>query len=104
MLKRLKMPKTDEDKSRYKDRDELEKLKATADKALNDPINHPPHYTDGKIEVADFIADKNLNFFRGNVVKYMCRAGKKAGEDELRDLQKAVWYLDREVERVQEEG
>ena len=46
----------------------------------NDPVNHPSHYTKGKIEVADFIADQQLNFDRGNAVKYICRAGDK-GED-----------------------
>ena len=65
-----------------------------------DAINHPAYYTDGKIEVSDFIADKNLNFFRGNVVKYVARAGKKNAETEVEDLQKARWYIDREIERL----
>lgn len=43
----------------------------------NDIINHPSHYTDGKIEVIDFIEDKKLNFHRGNAIKYISRAGKK---------------------------
>lgn len=68
--------------------------------ANNDAINHPAYYTDGKIEVSDFIADKNLNFFRGNVVKYVARAGKKNAETEVDDLQKARWYIDREIERL----
>lgn len=68
--------------------------------ANNDAINHPAYYTDGKIEVSDFIADKNINFFRGNVVKYTCRAGKKNAETEVEDLQKARWYIDREIERL----
>ena len=67
--------------------------------AETDTINHPSYYTDGKIEVSDFIADKNLNFFRGNVVKYVARAGKKNAETEVEDLQKARWYIDREIER-----
>ena len=65
-----------------------------------DTINQPSYYTDGKIEVSDFIADKNLNFFRGNVVKYVARAGKKNAETEVEDLQKARWYIDREIERL----
>ena len=68
--------------------------------ANNDAINHPSYYTDGQIEVSDFIADKNLNFFRGNVVKYVARAGKKNAETEVEDLQKARWYIDREIERL----
>ena len=69
--------------------------------ANNDAINHPAYYTDGKIEVSDFIADKNLNFFRGNVVKYTCRAGKKDSSKEVEDLKKAAWYIGREIERVE---
>ena len=65
-----------------------------------DAINHPSYYTDGKIEVSDFIADKNLNFFRGNVVKYVARAGKKDSSKEVEDLKKAAWYIGREIERV----
>ena len=65
-----------------------------------DNVNHPAYYTDGQIEVSDFIADKNLNFFRGNVVKYVARAGKKNAETEVEDLQKARWYIDREIERL----
>ena len=60
-------------------------------------INHPPHYADGKIEVIDFIEDKNLNFNLGNVIKYVARAGKKDKSKELEDLQKALWYLQREI-------
>ena len=60
------------------------KRKSPAD----DNINHPSYYTDGQIEVSDFIADKNLNFFRGNVVKYVARAGKKNAD-----------AIDREIER-----
>lgn len=67
---------------------------------MNDNVNHPPHYTDGKIEVIDFIEDKNLNFHRGNAVKYIARAGKKNPEKEVEDLEKAVWYTNREIQRI----
>lgn len=66
----------------------------------NDTVNHPSHYTDGKIEVIDFIEDKGLNFHRGNAVKYIARAGKKDKSKEVEDLQKAVWYLQREIDRL----
>lgn len=68
----------------------------------NDPVNHPSHYTDGKIEVIDFIEDKKLGFHLGNAVKYICRAGKKNPNKELEDLQKARWYLDRWIEHIQQ--
>ena len=63
----------------------------------NDPVNHPSHYTKGKIEVADFIADQKLNFDRGNAVKYVCRAGSKDPEKEIQDLEKAIWYINHEI-------
>lgn len=66
-----------------------------------DNVNHPSHYTDGKIEVIDFIEDKGLNYHRGNAVKYISRAGKKNPEKEIEDLQKAAWYINREIERLQ---
>lgn len=69
---------------------------------MNDSVNHPSHYTDGKIEVIDFIEDKGLNFHRGNAVKYIARAGKKEPAKEIEDLEKAVWYLQREIEKLKE--
>jgi hypothetical protein len=67
----------------------------------NDPVAHPSHYTDGKIEVIDFIRDKHLDFCRGNVVKYICRAGKKSKETELEDLKKAMQYCQFAIEELE---
>jgi hypothetical protein len=64
-----------------------------------DQVNSPAHYTDGGIQTIDFIEAKSLNFHLGNVVKYISRAGKKG--DNLEDLLKAQWYLNREIERLQ---
>lgn len=63
-------------------------------------VSHPSHYNAGKIEVIEFIEDQGLNFARGSAVKYVARAGKKAGADEVEDLEKAAWYCKREAERV----
>ena len=61
--------------------------------------NTPQHYQTGKIyDLIDVIQDYKLNFNRGNVLKYVCRAGKK--EDEVKDLEKAVDYLQRELKYV----
>ena len=49
----------------------------------NDPVNRPSHYTDGEIEVIEFIEDKNLGFCLGNAVKYIARAGKKDPTKEI---------------------
>lgn len=60
-----------------------------------DPVNHPPHYRTGGVETIDFIEAKDLNYRLGNVVKYVSRAGRKG--DPLQDLEKAAWYLQREI-------
>lgn len=70
----------------------------------NDPVNHPAHYTKGKIEVADFIADQKLNFDRGNAVKYVCRAGSKDPDKEIQDLEKAIWYINHEIKTLKGEA
>ena len=58
----------------------------------------PTHYQRGKIQVWDFIADQQLDFFKGNVVKYVCRAGSKSGESELDDLTKAKVSVEKAIE------
>jgi hypothetical protein len=67
----------------------------------NDLVNHPSHYKSGGIETADFIEAKGLNFHLGNVVKYVSRAGLKEGATKLQDLQKARWYLDRQIKLLE---
>lgn len=69
---------------------------------MHDPVNHPSHYTDGKIEVIDFIDDKKLSYCLGNAVKYIARAGKKDPSKTIEDLQKAAWYINHEIEKRQE--
>ena len=61
-----------------------------------DVVNHPPHYKAGGIETIDFIEAKDLNYRLGNVIKYVARAGKK-DTDPVQDLEKALWYLQREI-------
>jgi hypothetical protein len=57
------------------------------------------HYDNGKdYDIIDVCSDYSLNFNRGNILKYVVRAGKKS--DELGDLLKAQDYLQRELERV----
>lgn len=63
----------------------------------NDPVNHPVHYTYGGIETIDFIEAKSLNYALGQVIKYVSRADHKGRPTE--DLQKALWYLTRELSR-----
>lgn len=72
------------------------------EKNRNGRLSHPdvPHYGGAAddIQPIDLIDSQNLNFFRGNVVKYVCRAGKK--DDELDDLTKARQFIDWEIERI----
>ncbi len=63
-----------------------------------DIVNKPPHYIGVGIEAIDVIEGFDLNFHLGNVLKYILRHKKKNG---LEDLQKARWYLDREISRRQ---
>lgn len=63
-----------------------------------DQVNHPPHYKMAGIEAIDIT--EQFNFNRGNALKYIIRAGKKDPAREVEDLNKAIWYLDREVKRL----
>ena len=69
----------------------------------DDPVQHPAHYTTGKIECIDYIEDKELGFHLGNAVKYITRAGRKDPARTVEDLEKAVWYIQRKIELLKEE-
>lgn len=69
---------------------------------MNDPVNHPAHYTSGPIEVIDIIEGFGLGFHLGNVVKYVLRSPRKGNE--IQDLEKARWYLDRMIEKRKKEA
>ena len=60
-------------------------------------VNHPDHYQGNKMEVIDIIEDYNLGFSLGNAIKYILRADKKGNKKQ--DLQKAMWYLERELSK-----
>lgn len=63
-----------------------------------DKVNHPTHYNMGRFEVIDVIEDWALGFNLGNAIKYIGRCEHKDGK--LQDLQKAAWYLNREIEAL----
>lgn len=60
----------------------------------------PGHYRRGSIEVWDFVADQQLDYFLGNVIKYVCRAGHKKYEEEIDDLLKAKVYLEKRINLI----
>lgn len=67
----------------------------------SDSVSHPPHYANGWSNGAEVIdLTEHLSFCSGNVVKYVCRAGRKDPCKRIEDLEKARWYIDREIERV----
>ena len=66
---------------------------------MENKIEHPDYYTDGNIEVIDYIEDKGFGYHLGNVIKYVSRAGKKT-EDPLPDLKKAIWYIERYIDYI----
>lgn len=71
----------------------------------NDPINHPAHYCQYKVEVIDLI--EGMPYCRACAIKYLARAGHKPpangqtqAEKELEDLRKAAWMIEREIQRM----
>ena len=64
---------------------------------MNKNVDHPKHYNIGAIEVIDAIEDWNLGFNKGNAVKYIARCEHKGHKKE--DLEKAIWYLNRELQK-----
>lgn len=67
----------------------------------SDMVNHPAHYTQGKLEVIDFIEDQQLEFHEANAVKYVARAEHKGNR--VQDLKKSVWYLNRKIQKLEAE-
>lgn len=65
-------------------------------------VNHPEHYggESNVYEAIKVIEAWGLGFRLGNTIKYIARAGKKDKDKEIQDLEKAKWYLDREIEKL----
>jgi hypothetical protein len=65
----------------------------------HDPVNRPKHYTSHPSGVECIEVTEHFNFNLGNSIKYLWRAGLKG--DALEDLQKARYYVDREIGRIE---
>ena len=65
---------------------------------INDPVNHPSHYTWHHSGVEVIQITEHMNFCLGNAIKYILRSDHK--KDQIQDLEKAVWYINREIERL----
>jgi hypothetical protein len=65
--------------------------------ASSDPVNHPSHYTSHPSGIECITVTEHMGFNLGNAIKYVWRADLKA--DALEDLRKAIWYIDREIQK-----
>lgn len=82
--------------------DYLTRYKSQYDDGMTESINHPGHYGgDTTYEAIKVIEAWELGFCLGNTVKYISRAGKKDKAKTVEDLKKALWYLQREVTRLE---
>jgi len=66
---------------------------------MSDKVNHPQHYNSHGSGIECITITEHMNFNLGNALKYIWRAGLKS-EDAIVDLEKARWYLDREISRL----
>ena len=66
----------------------------------HDPVNHPAHYTSHPSGVECITVTEHFNFNLGNAIKYIWRAGSKDGTPTIQDLEKAKWYIQREIDRI----
>lgn len=60
----------------------------------------PSYYNKASMSVIDIIDEYELNFNKGNIIKYILRSGKKSKDTEIQDLQKAMRYCQMEIERL----
>ena len=66
-----------------------------------DPVNHPPHYTSHLSGIEAIEVIRHMNFNLGNAMKYLWRAGIKDKKKHIEDLQKAIFYINDEIKRLQ---
>jgi len=66
---------------------------------MNDPVNNPKHYTEHPSGIDCIQIAEHMGFCIGNAIKYLWRADLK--NNAIEDLEKAKWYIQREIERRQ---
>ena len=73
---------------------------------MENQINHPEHYggENNPYEAIKVIESWELDFHLGNAIKYIYRAGKKEVDNELEDLKKSLWYVERKIKKLEEEN
>ena len=80
---------------------QMKKALNVIEEKKSDPVNSPPHYNTGGIEYWDFAEAKGLteNAYLFNAGKYIVRCGKKEGADPIQDLEKAIKFIQRDIDR-----
>jgi hypothetical protein len=66
-----------------------------------DQVNHPPHYTQDPSGVECIQITRHRNFNVGNAFKYLWRAGLKDQAKTIQDLEKAIFYIQDEIKRLE---
>jgi hypothetical protein len=71
---------------------------------IDDPVKHPAHYTRHPGGIECIQVTEAMPFCLGNAVKYIWRVafGGKEGQPTIQDLEKAAWYINREIERMKQ--
>jgi hypothetical protein len=69
---------------------------------LTEAVNKPPHYNSHPSGIECIAITEHMNFCLGNAIKYIWRAGLKT-PDPIKDLKKALWYIQREINRIDPE-
>jgi hypothetical protein len=70
------------------------------EKYTNDAVYHPSHYTSDPSGVECITITQHRNFCVGNAIKYLWRAGLKDSNPTTQDLEKAIWYIECEIDRI----
>ena len=68
---------------------------------MSDNVNHPKHYTSHPSGIECIEVTEHFNFCIGNAIKYLWRNGLKDGNSNIQDLKKAIWYITREIETLE---
>jgi hypothetical protein len=68
---------------------------------MSDPVNNPPHYTSDPSGIECIEITRHRNFNIGNAIKYLWRSGLKNEQTQIEDLEKAIFYIQDEISRLQ---
>lgn len=81
-------------------RESLNDKVASAEVARQDNVNHPKHYTSDPSGIECIEVTRHRNFNIGNAIKYLWRNGLKDSDAQIQDLEKAIWYIQDEINRL----